>query len=58
MVRDPAVHEAVCHDVRTWLEAQPEWSVRGIAESPVTGPDGNREFLICADCRAGTAGEI
>ena len=56
VVRDPAVHEAVCHDVRTWLEAQPGWSVRGIAESPVTGPEGNREFLICADYRAEAAG--
>ena len=51
VVRDPAVHEAVCRDVRTWLEAQPGWTVRGIAESPVTGPEGNREFLICADYR-------
>ena len=58
VVRDPAVHEAVCHDVRTWLEAQPGWSVRGIAESPVTGPDGNWEFLICADYRAVAGGEI
>ncbi len=51
VVRDPAVHEAVCRDVRAWLEAQPGWTVRGIAESPVTGPEGNREFLICADYR-------
>ena len=51
VVRDPAVHEAVCREVRAWLDAQPGWSVRGIGESPVTGPEGNREFLICADCR-------
>ena len=48
VVRDPAVHEAVCRDVRTWLETRPGWSVVGLAESPVTGPEGNREFLICA----------
>ncbi len=51
VVRDPAVHEAVCREVRAWLEAQAGWSVRGIEESPVTGPEGNREFLICADYR-------
>ena len=55
VVRDPAVHEAVCREVRDWLEARPGWSVRGIAESPVTGSDGNREFLICADHRPDSA---
>ena len=55
VVRDPAVHEAVCREVRAWLEARPGWSVRGIAESPVTGPEGNREFLICADFGAEAA---
>jgi 23S rRNA (cytidine1920-2'-O)/16S rRNA (cytidine1409-2'-O)-methyltransferase len=48
IVRDPAVHEAVCARIRDWLAAQAGWTVRGIEESPITGPDGNREFLICA----------
>jgi len=56
VVRDPTVHEAVCRDVRAWLETQPGWSVRGIEESPVTGPEGNREFLICAGYDGGRAG--
>ena len=56
VVRDPAVHEAVCRDVRAWLDGQPGWSVRGIEESPVTGPEGNREFLICAGHDGGRAG--
>ena len=58
VVRDPAVHEAVCRAVRSWLDAQPGWSVRGIEESPVTGPEGNREFLICADHRPEAAADI
>ncbi len=56
VVRDPAVHEAVCRDVRAWLDGQPGWSVAGIKESPVTGPEGNREFLICAGYDGGSAG--
>ena len=56
VVRDPAVHEAVCRDVRAWLDGQPGWSVAGIEESPVTGPEGNREFLICAGYDGGRAG--
>ena len=26
----------------------PGWHVLGVAESPITGPEGNREFLIAA----------
>ncbi len=50
VVRDPAVHRQVCEDVARWWRAQPEWSVLGVTESPVTGPEGNREFLVAA-CR-------
>ena len=43
----PAVR-AVRERVAAWVSAQPGWSVIGIAESPITGPAGNREFLIYA----------
>jgi 23S rRNA (cytidine1920-2'-O)/16S rRNA (cytidine1409-2'-O)-methyltransferase len=48
VVRDPLVHEAVCRRVSDWLDAQPGWSAIGIAESPIQGPAGNREFLLYA----------
>jgi len=48
VVRDPAVHQAVCDRIAAWLGNQPGWAVIGIAESPVLGPAGNREFLIGA----------
>ena len=48
VVRDPAVHEAVCRSASDWVAAQPGWRVVGIAESPITGPAGNREFLLYA----------
>lgn len=48
VVRDPAVHAAVCERVAAWVGAQPGWRVVGIAESPVQGPAGNREFLLYA----------
>jgi 23S rRNA (cytidine1920-2'-O)/16S rRNA (cytidine1409-2'-O)-methyltransferase len=48
VVRDPMVHRAVCERVAAWIGAQPGWSVVGIADSPLTGPAGNREFLIHA----------
>lgn len=46
IVRDPVVHEAVCATVRSWLCDEMGWEVMGLTESPVTGTDGNREFLI------------
>ncbi len=48
VVRDPALHEEVCARIRAWVEAQPGWTVEGVVESPVTGPEGNKEFLMVA----------
>jgi 23S rRNA (cytidine1920-2'-O)/16S rRNA (cytidine1409-2'-O)-methyltransferase len=48
VVRDPALHAEVCERIQAWLEHQPGWRVLGITESPITGPEGNIEFLIAA----------
>jgi 23S rRNA (cytidine1920-2'-O)/16S rRNA (cytidine1409-2'-O)-methyltransferase len=48
VVRDPAVHARVCAEVASWLEQQ-GWRVVGVVPSPITGPEGNVEFLIAAD---------
>lgn len=48
VVRDPAVHREVCARIASWWGAQPSWRVIGITESPITGPEGNHEFLIAA----------
>lgn len=47
VVRDAAVHERVCGEVRGWFEGK-GWQVAGIVPSPITGPEGNVEFLIGA----------
>ena len=47
VVRDPALHARVCEDVRGWIEGL-GWEVQGIVVSPITGPQGNVEFLISA----------
>ena len=47
VVRDTAVHERVCAAAKDWVESQ-GWTVLGISESPITGPEGNREFLLGA----------
>jgi 23S rRNA (cytidine1920-2'-O)/16S rRNA (cytidine1409-2'-O)-methyltransferase len=48
VVRDPAVHRAVCERVAAWVAAQPGWSIVGITDSPIQGPAGNLEFLLYA----------
>jgi len=45
VVRDPEVHRAVCEAAAAWVASQ-EWEPVGLAESPITGPAGNKEFLL------------
>ena len=47
VVRDPSVHQRVCTETKGWVEAQ-GWLVLGITPSPITGPEGNVEFLLGA----------
>jgi 23S rRNA (cytidine1920-2'-O)/16S rRNA (cytidine1409-2'-O)-methyltransferase len=47
VVRNEAVHKRVCDEISAWLESS-GWSVRGLTTSPITGPQGNVEFLIWA----------
>ena len=51
VVRDAAVHARVCAEVRGWLTGE-GWDVIDLVESPITGPEGNVEFLIAAVNRA------
>jgi len=47
VVRDPAVHQRVCDEAVEWVRSK-GWAVRGVEESPITGPEGNIEFLLGA----------
>jgi 23S rRNA (cytidine1920-2'-O)/16S rRNA (cytidine1409-2'-O)-methyltransferase len=48
VVRDPAVHERVCAAAAEWVQSQ-GWSVVGVTQSPIKGPEGNVEFLLGAE---------
>jgi 23S rRNA (cytidine1920-2'-O)/16S rRNA (cytidine1409-2'-O)-methyltransferase len=48
VVRDPDVHRAVCACIEAWWSRLAGWTVLGLEESPITGPEGNKEFLIAA----------
>ncbi len=47
VVRDPLVHRRVCDAAAEWI-ASKGWTVAGIETSPITGPEGNVEFLLGA----------
>lgn len=47
VVRDSALHERTCEEICAWL-VQEGWEVQGVVESPITGPEGNVEFLVSA----------
>lgn len=47
VVRDPALHREVCDRIAAWLPQQ-GWAVLDTTESPILGPEGNKEFLIAA----------
>ncbi len=55
VVRDPAVHQRVCDEARAWVESQ-GWTVLGVTASPITGPEGNVEFLLGAVKTGDSAG--
>ncbi|NBC35137.1 TlyA family rRNA (cytidine-2'-O)-methyltransferase [Novosphingobium sp. FSY-8] len=59
VVRDPTLHARVCDEVRGWVEGL-GFTVDGIVESPITGPEGNVEFLISAwrGRPVGAAGDV
>ena len=44
IVRDPALHASSCAKVRNFLEEQ--GFTTDMIESPITGAEGNREFLV------------
>ncbi|MCH4089700.1 TlyA family RNA methyltransferase [Acetobacter sp.] len=48
VVRDPVIHKQVCEMISDWWKTLPGWEVLGVEASPITGPEGNREFLIGA----------
>jgi 23S rRNA (cytidine1920-2'-O)/16S rRNA (cytidine1409-2'-O)-methyltransferase len=48
IVRDPAIHQAVCDDIATFVTSL-GWRVEGVVPSPILGGDGNCEFFIGAE---------
>ena len=48
VVRDSSLHAEISDRIEDWLNGLKNWTVLGVTESPITGPKGNKEFLIAA----------
>ena len=46
MIKDPKIHERVIAELKEFVEALPNVAWRGVTESPLLGPAGNKEFLV------------
>ena len=49
VVREPDLHKEVCDKIENWItEEMTGWTMIGLTQSPIKGPEGNIEFLIGA----------
>ena len=46
VIRDSTLLDKVHEELLAWFSNLPSWSCDGLIDSPVTGGDGNREFLL------------
>jgi 23S rRNA (cytidine1920-2'-O)/16S rRNA (cytidine1409-2'-O)-methyltransferase len=46
VITDPAIHQRVLQELEAFVAAQPGLTWRGVTESPLLGPAGNKEFLV------------
>ena len=46
VITDPAIHDRVLRELRSFVEARPDLTWVGVTESPLLGPAGNKEFLL------------
>jgi 23S rRNA (cytidine1920-2'-O)/16S rRNA (cytidine1409-2'-O)-methyltransferase len=65
IVRDPALHERAVEKIKTFVTTEYGCEWRGLIPSPITGMDGNQEFLAwivipadgISEIKAGLSGE-
>ena len=49
IVRDSELALQAAEDVRDWLDAFKHWKVTHFLPSPITGGDGNQEYLLAGE---------
>ena len=46
VITDPAIHQRILEELQAFVGTMPEVTWRGVTESPLLGPAGNKEFLV------------
>ena len=46
VITDPAIHERVLRELEEFVAGDAQLRWRGVTESPLLGPAGNKEFLV------------
>lgn len=46
ILKDPSQGEKIALDLQDWLNTQPGWQALGFCASPITGGDGNQEYIL------------
>lgn len=46
LLKDAALGEVIANDLQVWLNTQPGWQALGFCASPITGGDGNQEYIL------------
>src|SRR5579884_123339 len=46
VISDPRVHERVLREMQEWIPEHTPFQVWGLTDSPISGREGNREFLL------------
>ena len=50
VVSDPALRQQACDDISAWVSGhETGWQLRDVVESPISGPQGNIEYLLYAE---------
>ncbi len=51
VITDPAIHRRVLAELETFVKSLPGLAWRGVTESPLLGPAGNKEFLVLLELK-------
>lgn len=54
VIRDPRIHQRVLQEMETFVRGHTRLEWRGLVESPLPGPAGNREFFVLLENVAST----
>ncbi|GAC1356571.1 MAG: TlyA family rRNA (cytidine-2'-O)-methyltransferase [Ktedonobacteraceae bacterium] len=46
VISDPIIHKRILHDLQEWIPLHTPFQVADMTDSPITGRDGNHEFLF------------